>query len=783
MRQVRVVILSMLMVPLCGLLDQGQQSMPTATNATVPPLIQFSNVATDEGGNSLSGVVNITFSLYNSQQGDEPLWTEVQNNVQLDSLGHYSVQLGITKPAGVPTTLFTTGEARWLGVQIADQPEQARVLLLSVPYALKAGDAATIGGLPPSAFVLAAPGTASITPTTLVGSGPSSADAPAGSDVTGSGTADFIPLWTTTSNVGNSVLFQSGSGTTAKIGVGTTTPASTLDIKGGSTVRGVLGLPATGNATATAGKNSQPLNLAASAFNSTSSTAVNQTFQWQAEPASNDTAAPSGTLNLLFGEGATKPSETGLNIASNGQITFATGQTFPTVTGNETVTGNISSDGSVSATTSFDIGGTPFAFGSNPNFSAFLGFAGNSTLTGRANTAVGYEALFSDTTGGSNVASGANALQNNTTGSYNVAVGQTALIKSTSGFANTGIGNAAGQTIDGSSLTGKNNTALGTGTGFTTGGLDNASALGANAVVGESNALVLGGINGVNGQTVSINVGIGTTTPRHALDVENPNVSIYGAVHGFSSEGGPFTGAGVWGDTGGTSGGFYSGVLGSADDNEAGTFDNNSSTDIATPALYIRNDSETYNALVLNAVGKGGGNCYMNVDGNFACTGPLKNVVPADGGARRVSVYAMQSAENWFEDAGSSRLSNGSATVALDPTFAQIVNTGVEYHVFLTPNGDCKGLYVSEKSATSFEVRELGGGRASIAFDYRIMAKRVRYENVRLADMTEQYQKMQEREQLRLEQIDKQRPARSAAARVSAVATPTSGIQVTHPLK
>ncbi len=87
--------------------------------------------------------------------------------------------------------------------------------------------------------------------------------------------------------------------------------------------------PATGTATATAGKNSQPLALAASAFNSTSSTAVNQVFQWQAQAAGNDTAAPSGILNLLFGEGATKPSATGLNIASNGQITFATGQTFP----------------------------------------------------------------------------------------------------------------------------------------------------------------------------------------------------------------------------------------------------------------------------------------------------------------------------------------------------------------------------------------------------------------------------------------------------------------------
>ena len=100
----------------------------------------------------------ITFSLYTGQQGGTPLWTETQNNVQLDSTGHYSVQLGITKPNGVPPTLFTTGEARWLGVRIAEQVEQPRVLLLSVPYAaLKAGDAATIGGLPPSAFVLAAP--------------------------------------------------------------------------------------------------------------------------------------------------------------------------------------------------------------------------------------------------------------------------------------------------------------------------------------------------------------------------------------------------------------------------------------------------------------------------------------------------------------------------------------------------------------------------------------------------------------------------------------------------
>ena len=338
MKQVRVVMLATLMVLLCSLFVQAQQSVATAVNATVPPLIPFSNVATDEGGNSLSGVVSLTFSLYAAQQGGEPLWTETQNNVQLDPAGHYSVQLGITKPNGVPTTLFTTGEARWLGVRIAEQGEQPRMLLLSVPYALKAGDAATIGGLPPSAFVLAGPlsGTSSASgaePVTGQGGPPPSGD------VTGTGTVNYLPLWDSTSDIIDSVLYQKGTGKTAKIGINTITPASTLDVKGGGTIRGTLSLPSNGTATATAGKNSQPLNLAASAFNSTSSTAVNQTFQWQSEPVGNNTSTPSGTLNLLFGEGATKPSETGLNIASNGQIKFATGQTFPgTGTGDGTVT-------------------------------------------------------------------------------------------------------------------------------------------------------------------------------------------------------------------------------------------------------------------------------------------------------------------------------------------------------------------------------------------------------------------------------------------------------------
>jgi hypothetical protein len=82
-------------------------------------------------------------------------------------------------------------------------------------------------------------------------------------------------------------------------------------------------------ATAAAGKNSRSEGFVASAFNSTTSTAVAQTFQLQAEPAGNNTAAASGTLNLLYGSGTAAATETGLKISNKGVITFAPTQTFP----------------------------------------------------------------------------------------------------------------------------------------------------------------------------------------------------------------------------------------------------------------------------------------------------------------------------------------------------------------------------------------------------------------------------------------------------------------------
>jgi hypothetical protein len=132
-----------------------------------------------------------------------------------------------------------------------------------------------------------------------------------------------------------------------------------------------------------------------------------------------------------------------------------------------------------------------------------------------------------------------------------------------------------------------------------------------------------------------------------------------------------------------------------------------------------------------------GAGCNIDPSGNLTCSGAKNAVVPVDAGKRHVALAAIESPRNWFEDFGSARLSGGVAVVRLDSTFKQTVNSKLEYHVFLTPNGDCKGLYIHQKTGTSFEVRELGGGNSNVKFDYRITALRKNYEGIRFANHPE----------------------------------------------
>jgi hypothetical protein len=282
-------------------------------------------------------------------------------------------------------------------------------------------------------------------------------------------------------------------------------------------------------------------------------------------------------------------------------------------------------------------------------------------------------------------------------------------------------------------------------TGTVNGGTSSSSTAG---VLGESNA-ASGTTYGVGGLAASPSgygvEGLNIATTGDAIGVYGHSGSatgsgVYGQSVKASAEGGATDGGfypiGVWGDSGEQ---FGFGAFGSADDGWSFVGYNNSSSGFST--VWFENDeTNDSGAQVLFAYGNGfGGQCNSTVSGNFSCNGSFEEVTPVGGGARKVALNAIHTPESWFEDAGSGQLSGGEAVVNIESVFGETINTGVEYHVFLTPNGDCKGLYVAQKSAGSFVVKELGGGTSNIAFDYRIMAKRKGFEQVRLADRTKAF--------------------------------------------
>jgi hypothetical protein len=698
-------------------LNAQQQSASAPIIATVPRLVNFSGKTTDVQGKPIAGIAGVTFAIYKDQYEGAPLWLETQN-IQADSKGNYTVQLGATKPEGLPLDLFSSGDARWLGVTVNGGQEQPRVLLLSVPYALKAADAETIGGLPPSAFMLAAPPASSTSSSAArPASSPSAASAlPPNPAVTGAGAASFMPLWDSSSDIVNSVLFQSGSGATAKVGINTTTPASTLDVKGSETVRGNLSLPATATASATAGKNSQPTTFTASAFNSGTGAAVNQNFRWQAEPVGNNTASTSGTLNLLYAAGSNPLAETGLRVGGTGHITFATGQTFP---------GTVTSVGLSAPSSDFSVSGSPVT----ANGTIGLNWNVPPTSVNAANAIVKRDAAgnFNATT----ITATGQLIAQATVGNGN------AVLASSSNPVATVIYGGANSS-----------------TGATWGveGEQFSSDPGASGVVGRAH-----------------NGGVGVT----GLSDLAAHIGVYGQFGSQSLTGLLFSNpSGVWGDGGTATFVAPIGVLGTVDDGYAGTFVNNSPRHLTTLAAYAY-DSATYPFFALNAAT--GGYCDVDPSGNLSCSGTKNAVVPLDGGKRKVAMSAIESPENWFEDAGSAQLIGGVAVVPLDPDFIQTVNTKKEYRVFPVPNGDCRGLYVTNKSANSFEVRELGGGISNVRFDYRIMAIRRKYETVRFADHTNDPDPRKMMEQMR-----KVRPASSSdPASVKPASPSLLGAQVT----
>ena len=386
----------------------AQQTQSSTPLTAVPRLVRFTG-SFHPPASQPAGILGATFAVYSQQEGGMPLWTEDQN-VELDANGNYTVLLGSTKNGGVPLELFAAGESRWLQVKFyaPGEVDLPRVLLVSVPYALKAGDADTLGGKPASAFLLAGPSSVvqpegSSVAAQAAQSASSVSSMTAATVLPATTTPDYIARFTSTAGaVGNSVMYQKGG----NIGVGTKTPGATLEVNGNAQVDGgsilasgsapVIQFPNNGSGNFSAGLDALP-------------------------------ATTTGVRNTVVGNDALKSNTTGTNDTALGNSALASNTTG----GSNTATG-------IAALASNTTGNDNVANGN----SALM-----ANTTACCNVAVGTSAMLSSTTGAANVANGNASMYNNTTGSNNTAVGGSALFNNSTGSYNIGIGAGGGNNI------------------------------------------------------------------------------------------------------------------------------------------------------------------------------------------------------------------------------------------------------------------------------------------------------------------------------------------------
>ncbi len=128
----------------------------------------------------------------------------------------------------------------------------------------------------------------------------------------------------------------------------------------------------------------------------------------------------------------------------------------------------------------------------------------------------------------------------------------------------------------------------------------------------------------------------------------------------------------------------------------------------------------------------GNSNQYAYVSGQYSGTaykingtGSVSTIVKRPDGSR-ANMFAPEAPEILFQDFGEAKLVNGRAHINLDPIFAKniVVNKKHPLRVFIQLEGDCKGVYVTNKTKNGFDVVELQGGTSNVKFSWFVTANR-----------------------------------------------------------
>ncbi len=351
-----------------------------AAQEGVPRVVRFDGQAP---AGAAAGAHTATLAVFDAATDGALLWQETQV-VQVAADGRFAVLVGAGHADGLPPAVLASSDPRWLDVRFDGEPAMARALLTSVPYALRAADADTLGGLPASAFLRV--------PERAGAHRDGAPDASASGDLdrpaVNTGTTGYIGKFTNAIDLTSSVMFE-GSG---RIGVGTgaTTPLDTLHVRFADAGGSVTGYAV------------QNMSGAANAYSG-------MLFYDQ-----------NGTLGQFQGFNNTTHEYRINNIAAGGSINFMIGGQSRFLVRND---GDIQLSGNVRKGADFWM----HELGGGQNTAVGRQALAAISLSGATNTAVGYQAMQSADSAGGNTAVGKGTLRLNLAGQQNVAIGYDAL--------------------------------------------------------------------------------------------------------------------------------------------------------------------------------------------------------------------------------------------------------------------------------------------------------------------------------------------------------------------
>jgi hypothetical protein len=303
--------------------------------ADVPNSINFHGMLADSTGAPLNETISVQFSIYLDASGGSAQWSETDPDVEVSD-GGFDVYLGSINP--LPGSLFTNSDL-WLQLAVNGETLSPRQKLASVPYGFRSAesDHATVAD------------TASIA-------------------LTSSPDDD----WTVS---GDDIYRASGN-----VGIGTTTPSTTLDVHGN--VNADSSYQIAGSKVLSAAPNSGTLVGIQAGGNATSF--ADATFVGYQAGHNNQ-----GYSNTFVGKGAGLYNTTGFS---------------------NTFIGRVSGFSNINGYWNTFVGQSSGSYNTSGNYNSFLGvFSGDANTTGNQNTFVGHSAGHNNQIGSRNVCLGYSA--------------------------------------------------------------------------------------------------------------------------------------------------------------------------------------------------------------------------------------------------------------------------------------------------------------------------------------------------------------------------------------